>query len=325
MTRAIGRSLELYYIDGRPDGMLTAELFNWTGHVLMTPRTQIASALSRVEAGYAGIYLLLGERDGEPLAYIGEGEDISTRIRSHDVQKEWWNSAVLVTAAANKLNKAHVRYLEARMIATAREIGRTPLENGTSPSLPSLSDADIAKMEAFLENLLVVLPAVRVDMFIQRTRPAPRMPSVVPTLPTLASPSTSGVEISAETGVVRFRLQLPRKNFSANAELNERGEFVVLAGSQARPPQKLGSYKRLHDELTRTGVIAPDQGGQLHFTASYAFDSPSAAASVATGTSNNGTDSWKHVGTGISYKDWEAEKIGAQGGLAEKLLTDLCL
>ena len=33
----IGKSLELFFIDGRPDGMLTAEVFNWTGHVLMTP------------------------------------------------------------------------------------------------------------------------------------------------------------------------------------------------------------------------------------------------------------------------------------------------
>ena len=32
-----GRSLELYFIDGRPDGMLTAEVFNWTGHVLSRP------------------------------------------------------------------------------------------------------------------------------------------------------------------------------------------------------------------------------------------------------------------------------------------------
>lgn len=28
MTRASGRSLELYFIDGKPDGMLTAEVFN---------------------------------------------------------------------------------------------------------------------------------------------------------------------------------------------------------------------------------------------------------------------------------------------------------
>jgi hypothetical protein len=71
---AKGRSLELFFIDGRPDGMLTAEVFNWTGHVLMTPRTQISEALNRQEARYTGVYLLFGERAGEPLAYIGEAE-----------------------------------------------------------------------------------------------------------------------------------------------------------------------------------------------------------------------------------------------------------
>lgn len=44
MTHPESRSLELFFIDGRPDGMLTAEVFNWTGHVLMTPRTRILDA-----------------------------------------------------------------------------------------------------------------------------------------------------------------------------------------------------------------------------------------------------------------------------------------
>lgn len=176
----IGRSLELYYVDGQPDGMVTAELFNWTGHVLMAPRTQISAVLKRAESSYAGIYILIGEQDGEARAYVGEGEDIADRIRAHDVRKEWWTSAVLVTAAANKLNKAHVRYLEARLIAEARSIGRVPLDNSVMPAVPSLSEADIAKMKAFLQNLLVVLPAVRVDLFIQRMRPASVLPDAVP-------------------------------------------------------------------------------------------------------------------------------------------------
>src|SRR5690606_12094469 len=109
------RSLELYFIDGRPDGMLTAEVFNWTGHVLVTPRTQITTALGRKEARYTGVYILLGEQEGTPLAYVGEGEDISYRIRNHDTRKDWWTTAVLVTSAANNLHKAHVQYLEARL------------------------------------------------------------------------------------------------------------------------------------------------------------------------------------------------------------------
>ena len=138
MTAINGRSLELYYIDGRPDGMLTAELFNWTGHVLMAPRTRIIAALGRPEASYAGVYLLLGELDGEPRAYVGEGEDISVRIKSHEVSKEWWNTAVLVTTAGNKLNKAHIRYLESRLITMARRVGQVILDNGTHPQPPSL-------------------------------------------------------------------------------------------------------------------------------------------------------------------------------------------
>ncbi len=65
-----GRSLELYFIDGKPDGMLTAEVFNWTGHVLKFPRTRIAEALRREEAEYTGVYILLGEIGGAEF-YIG--------------------------------------------------------------------------------------------------------------------------------------------------------------------------------------------------------------------------------------------------------------
>lgn len=301
MTRAMGRSLELYYIDGRPDGMLTAEMFNWTGHVLMTPRTQIATALTRPEASYAGIYLLLGEQDGEPLAYIGEGEDISARIRSHDVKKDWWTSAVLVTAAANKLNKAHVRYLEARLIADAKSIGRMTLENSVVPSLPSLSEADQGKMEAFLENLLVVLPAVRVDMFIQRARSSSSGAKLSATL--------TVIEQSAAGDTFRFELHNRKHNLSASAVLVN-GEFVVQAGSTARKSWESKAltahgYGQLHQELKRSGILR-EEGNVCVFTQDYAFQSTSAAAAVVDGRPANGTLEWRNVASGQTYKEWEA-------------------
>jgi len=92
---AQGKSLELYFIDGDPDGMLTAEVFNWTGLVLSIPRTQIVEGLKRPEASYTGVYILIGENDDSPLAYVGEGENISNRIRNHDANKDWWSQAVL--------------------------------------------------------------------------------------------------------------------------------------------------------------------------------------------------------------------------------------
>ena len=92
---AAGRSLELYYINGRPDGMLTARMFNWSGQILVAPRTQLSEALARQETTYAGVYVLTGEQDGEPLAYIGESEVVGARIRTHDVEKDWWTTAIL--------------------------------------------------------------------------------------------------------------------------------------------------------------------------------------------------------------------------------------
>jgi hypothetical protein len=305
MTSTVGRSLELYYIDGRPDGRLTAELFNWTGHVLMTPRTQIGEALARSEAAYAGIYLLLGEQDGQPVAYIGEGEDIGARIRQHDLRKEWWTQAVLVTAAANKLNKAHVRYLEARMIAEARAIGRVPLDNATAPALPSLSEPDIAKMEAFLENLLVVLPAVRVDMFIRRSRPSPDTPA-----------ETRPVSQASESGLVeaRFVLEARKHGLRAHAILRN-GEFIVEKGSTARASwagAEHHNYAQLYLELVRAGIIVPS-GGVCVFTQNYAFSSPSAAAAVVHGRSASGPAAWRVEGGAMTYKDWEAQQLSTAG------------
>jgi hypothetical protein len=305
MTRAVGRSLELYYIDGRPDGMLTAELFNWTGHVLMAPRTQIKEALARPEAGYAGVYLLLGEQEGEPRAYVGEGEDISARIKSHDVNKEWWTSAVLITAAANKLNKAHVRYLEARLIGEARSIGRVPLDNGTSPVPAVLSEADVAKMEAFLENLFIVLPAVRVDMFIQRARPVTPATAQLP-----VAPNAEGGEAA------RFVMETRKHGLRAQARLED-GEFIVEANSVARANwagPTSHHYAALHAELIRSGVLAPS-GEHATFTEDYAFRSPSAAAAAVNGRASNGQIEWRTANGGLTYRDWEARQLGvAQEG-----------
>lgn len=282
-----GRSLELYFIDGKPDGMLTAEVFNWTGHILMTPRTQITDALKRKEACFTGIYLLIGEKDGTPLLYIGEAEDVSDRIRNHDSKKDWWNIAVLVTSTANNLNKAHVKYLEARLIEVARTIGRIPLDNGTNPARPGLSEAAQANMEAFLEYIFMVLPALRIDAFLENIRP-----------------SQDTQKHAATEITVFFELHTPKHGIHASAIL-EKGEFVVQKGSLARDTwggqgSKDSGYAQLHNELVRMGIIQSQPTGKLRvFTVNYAFKSPSAAAAVINGYPINGTRAWKVRGQGF--------------------------
>lgn len=295
---APGRSLELYFIDGKPDGMLTAEVFNWTGHVLMTPRTRIAAALARKEAQYTGVYLLIGEKEGEPLAYIGESENIADRIKNHDQGKDWWTKAALITTGANNLHKAHVKYLESRLVEITRQVGRMRLENGNTPPRSSLSEAAQANMESFLEYLLMMLPALRVDMFVEYAKKTPAIP----------------ISTSAQTSP-RFTLINKKHGLHATAILVD-GDFIVEAGSIARPKWAGkgtwdSGYAQLHEELRKTGVLR-DEPGRCVFDKSYAFRSPSAAAAVVNGRPANGTIEWRVEDEGLTYKAWEAQQLSQE-------------
>jgi len=70
-----GRSIRLFLVDGSPNGLLTAEIMNWTGHALTGPRTKLTELVQRPECGRTGIYFLIGpdpENTLRPLVYIGE-------------------------------------------------------------------------------------------------------------------------------------------------------------------------------------------------------------------------------------------------------------
>ncbi|MDX8385904.1 MAG: GIY-YIG nuclease family protein [Gallionella sp.] len=290
-------TLELFFIDGKPDGMLTAEVFGWTGHLLVAPRTRLPEALKRKESSYTGVYILLGEFEEEPLAYIGEGENIANRIKSHDAKKDWWTRVVLITSAANNLHKAHVQYLEARLVQVGIIASNAKLENSTTPSLPSLSEAAQANMEVFIEQLLMVLPAIRVDLFTSKAKPD--KPDVI-----------------KESQVVKdspvFELTLKKEGIKATAILED-GEFVVQKGSLARATY-IGDrtvkshYWKYYDKLVEQGILA-DQGKHKVFTQSYAFSSTSAAGAVCNGRSTAGPNAWKVKGTSQTYRDWEAASL----------------
>lgn len=291
-----GRSLQLYFVDGKPDGMLTAEVFGWTGHVLKFPRLQIKEALKRPEVANTGAYILLGSIDGQEVAYIGESESVRNRLLDHESKKDWWEQAIVITTASNSLHKAHVQFLESRLIEMAESIRHTPLENHTNPARPSISEADISNMEGFLTVLNMVLPAIRVDMFMQKKRGNPEQQSM------------TNSALRAE-----FELHAKKAGFTAKA-IVDGGEFIVLAGSSSQNKwvgKHITNYQKLQAELIENGVITT-KGTIGEFSENYAFSSPSAAAGVVLGRSSNGRVEWKVKGTGQTYSNWETETLAKE-------------
>jgi Domain of unknown function (DUF4357) len=281
-------SLRIFVADGDPDGLRVVERSNWIGKALIFPRALLPNVKQRDELGQTGVYLLLGPRDdgeGEKL-YIGEGDPIRPRLESHYAQKDFWTRAVCFVAAPGQLNKAHVQFLEANLVRLAKAAKRMPLDNGNAPTEPTLSEADRADMQVFLQNMLGMLPVLGVQAFEQ----AP--PAAATAAPLLTCKG---------------------KGVLATGYESSQG-FVVKAGSHAvaESVPSMQQYVRgmyeLRQELIGNGVLAAEVGG-YRFSQDYVFTSPSTAAAVVLGRSANGRIEWKDA-RGRTLRELQAQELG---------------
>ncbi len=252
-----GRSLRLFLVDGTPNGLLTAEIMNWTGHVLTGPRSKLAELVQRPECARTGVYFLVGPDPDNSLrskVYIGESDDVAKRLKSHNRPedaggKDFWERVCLVTSKDQNLTKAHVKYLESLLIGIAGSLGRCELVNGTAHEYVSLPESDRADMAFFLEQIRTVLPVLGFDFLRELTKPS--------------APATASTAAPVSRSP-RFSLEVPRYRLSAQGQEID-GEFFVLKGSKARA-EWVGTergYQGLFKQLVDEGVLIADGGEHL--------------------------------------------------------------
>lgn len=300
-----GRSVRLFLVDGSPGGLITAEIMNWTGHVLTGPRSLLADLVQRPESGRTGVYFLIGndpEGSPLPLIYIGESDDVATRLKQHNRAesnggKDFWERVCLITSKDQNLTKAHVKYLESLLIRSAAGAGRCKVANGTSHEYVSLPESDRADMAFFMEQLRTILPVLGFDFL--RTAPRPPEPT----------PSTTTSQVAESP---RFVFTLPSFGLKAYAQERD-GEFYVLKGSVARGNWEGvdGGYKSQYEQVCASGALSAPERGKRYFQADTPFSSPSAAAAVVAGRSANGRISWVVEGTGATYGAWQEQRVNA--------------
>ena len=169
-----GKTIRIFLADGEPTGILLAEISNWTGKVLVAPRSQLDQLSKREEVRRTGVYLLVGPDPDDPsraLAYIGEGDNVLKRLLRHNKSeaKDFWERTVVIVSKDENLTKSHVRYLECRLIKLAQDAHRAKLTNDTAPDPTKLPEPDEADMEAFLAEVQMILPVLGFDF----TQPKP--------------------------------------------------------------------------------------------------------------------------------------------------------
>lgn len=273
MNSARPTSIRIFLADGIPEGLRIVEKSNWTGRAVVAGRAQLSQALARDELGQPGVYVLTGPaNEGAPRLYVGEADVLRERLRQHVAGKDFWTRFIAFTSTNEGLNKAHVRYLESRLLELAKSANQWSLDNSTAPSSPPLSESDRADADWFLQEMLVIFPLLGIDAFEAAAGQAREDEGTV----------------SAETLILEER--------GAKASGREVGDgFVVFEGSRARSTEVASIHEYMRDlrrQLQERGVLKPD-GNSLIFTQDFRFNSPSTAAGILVGGSANGRIAWK--------------------------------
>jgi hypothetical protein len=277
-------SIHMFLLNGTPDGLKTVEVSNWEGMAIAGPNTRFDELRKRPEFEKTGVYVLTSqpEPDGLSRVYVGEGDPVADRLVSHHKQKEFWSVAVFFISKGDNLNKAHVQYLESRLISLANEAKRCILENLNLPQLPNLSEADTAYVRVFLEQMLLIFGVLGISVFQKPT----------------------GIAPSAQLLYIRAKGGLTAIGYEADAG------FVVRAKSESpkQPgPSLTDPVLKLRQALLTQGVFVEEKD-RWRMTQDYTFNSPSLAASVMLARAANGRVGWKDE-KGKSLKEIQEARL----------------
>ncbi len=162
-------TLRMFLPDGDPEGVRFIDRLNWTGLGIVFPRSKWPEVKSRAEFGRTGVYILTGYSEGDddlPTVYVGQADGVKARIDLHAQKKDFWDTGIVfVSNSGAGLNRAHVTWLEHALVAKAQEAKRCRLDNGNAPQEPVLSEAEKADTQAFLREMLQILPLVSLRVF----------------------------------------------------------------------------------------------------------------------------------------------------------------
>lgn len=285
----MGKKLTVYMIDGTAYGPRLSEIGNWVGKAIYSPRASVNKIMHRSEFENPGIYCLKGDPSDEAFdekIYIGEAENIRSRLKQHlsDPNKDF-KELIFFVSKDELLTKTQIKYLESRLIQLAIEAKTAQIDNGNTPSLPTLHEADISDMEYFLEQIKLILPVMGFNFLISST-----------VLKTDSAEADTKIE-------VRETYFIKTKSFDATMTETDQG-YIVAKGSEAKKSLSNScteTYRNMRRKLLETKIMI-ESGDKLIFAEDAIFSSPSAASNMILGRNSNGFTEWVNK-AGLSFKE----------------------
>lgn len=291
-----GKSIKLYIMGEKYKNLKTAELSNWTGKAYIGQRKHVQMLQSIEELSSPGIYILISEVEDsyQKKIYVGEADEVNTRIAEQFKKKDWWSDFVIFISKDTNLTKSHVRYLERELYEIALK-NKTTIEttNGNTPPGSKLPISECDDMSEFNENIIFVLNNLGIIDFTK-------------------TQTTNHINNSSKQESVTFYLNVP----GAKGELAKEaklmiieGTYRLLAGSYIRKEHVNSfashNYAKLRKQLEEDGFFEPSESeSYFKLCRDVDFKSPSAAAAIVRNSSMNGRKEWK-LNSGLSLDEYE--------------------
>ena len=162
-----GRTINVFLMDGTPDGKIKCTIGNWIGVVYKIPIKELDSCREREELKYSGVYFLIGasDKDSEPVIYVGQarsrknGEGTNQRLNEHHSKSKdfFWSEAIVLTTSNNSLGATEISYLENRFFSLANEAHRYKVVNNNEPPKGNVTEEKESELEEFIENARLVM------------------------------------------------------------------------------------------------------------------------------------------------------------------------
>lgn len=165
-------SITLFATTGDPEGIRHLDKSNWSGCGVVFTKELFHQLKQEPGFSQAGVYILVGNAAEETI-YIGEADPVGDRLKNHVSNKEGWVWGVYFFDKNHKIGKTEVQYLESALIALAKQHDRVILLNKNNPTKPTMAPAAKAMAQAFLADMLLILPMLGINAF---TPPRPETP-----------------------------------------------------------------------------------------------------------------------------------------------------
>lgn len=270
----MAKVVEIILPNDDPSGVRIIKLANFTGVFFVIPRANLATIENRSEINSPAIYYLFGEgkTESKNLAYIGESERFYQRLMNHDLNKEFWNIAIV---CSGDLDRACVKYLENQSVILAKMVDRYEIVNTAKPP----------------ENRLSETKKIIVDDYFQKIK-------FIMTL--LGLPLFQDIPTKKDSSEIYYLEDQKNKDAKGLGTLLPNHEFIVFKDSLARFKETPGFIKSLNnthllrEHLETEGVFKRSQNGNSFiFTKDYIFSSPSKASDIILARPSNGWIAWR--------------------------------